>query len=147
MNEEESIAMWKLYAAREDSICIQSTYKKLSALLPEQCFLGMVRYINYSRDVIDFSNSLNFITHKRTGFEHERELRAVIWRVDQIKDVFSSLDDKGLVVPIENDALIERVYLSPDADSILETIVGNLNRTYGVSAPIHKSQANAPPDY
>ena len=147
MNEEESIAMWKLYASRDNSICIQSTYLRLANLLPEECFLGTVRYINYATDFIDWDNGLNYIVHKRRGFEHERELRAVIWNNANIRGKFALYEGQGLIVPINTDALIESIYVSPDAEPILHEIVEALSRTYGVRGQVYMSRANAPPDY
>jgi hypothetical protein len=116
MNEFESLAMWKLYAAHHESVCIQSTYEKLARLLPEQCFLGTVNYIDYSSQFIDLDNALNYIVHKRKGFDHERELRAVLWTgADDTRDAFISIGGKGLLVPIDIGKLIETIFISPDS--------------------------------
>jgi hypothetical protein len=87
MNERESLAMWKLYAGHQEAICIQSRFSSLENLLPEECFLGGVNYIDYETSIIDATNSLNFIVHKRASFSHEREVRAVIWgfQIEQIQ--------------------------------------------------------------
>jgi len=82
MNEEESPAMWKLYTSQNESICIRSNYKIFARLLPEQSFLGCVKYIDYRRDRFDTNDFLNYIVHKRKSFEHEREIRAVIYKYE-----------------------------------------------------------------
>jgi hypothetical protein len=138
--------MWKLYASQDDSICIQSTHAKLQRLLPHDCFLGTVKYIDYNKDYIDPSNALHYITHKRKSFEHERELRAVLW-TPTAKTTFGSADGRGLVVPIDLGELVDAIFISPSSEPILEGIVRGLNQTYGLGAPIHKSQVEEPPDY
>jgi hypothetical protein len=147
MNEEESFAMWKLYASRDDSICVQSTYRKLAALLPDECFLGTVRYIDYMTDIIDFENALSYIVHKRKAFEHERELRAGVWNVHKTAEKFVSSDGRGVIVPVDTSELIERVFVSLDSEPILKDITENLCRTHGVTAPVFKSEVYAGPDY
>jgi hypothetical protein len=79
MNDSESAAMWKLYTSHHQSVCVRSTYELLSQVLPGECMLGCIKYIDYSMDLIDRSIVLNYITHKRKSFEHEKEVRAVFW--------------------------------------------------------------------
>src|SRR5664279_3155794 len=65
MNEHESLAMWKLYASQRESICIQTTFRKLETALPHEAFLGMVKYIDYDRQYISLADGFTYITHKR----------------------------------------------------------------------------------
>jgi hypothetical protein len=147
MNEEESFAMWKIYASRNDSVCIQSRFLKLHSLLPDYCFLGVVRYIDYDTDYIDWTNSLNYIVHKRQTFAHERELRSVIWAVQHLQDKLKFVENRGIEVPIDPNALVETIFLSPDSEPILQDVVSGLLQTYGITAPVVRSQVNAPPDW
>jgi len=78
ISNHESAAMWKLYAQSNEAIAIQTTYEKLHALMPDDCFIGELSYIDYRNDVIDVSNTLNAHMIKRNSFSHERELRALI---------------------------------------------------------------------
>ena len=68
MNEKESMYMWKIYASHHESICVQSTYRKLALLLPDDAFVGIVKYIDYDTDYIDVTFAVNYIVHKRTKF-------------------------------------------------------------------------------
>jgi hypothetical protein len=149
MNEAESLAMWKLYTAHSDSICIRSTYRTLAELLPAPCFLGVVKYINYRTDAFPPDNTLNYIVHKRKSFEHEREARAVIWKGQGVQgvDQFEDIDGKGLLVTINIDKLIQEIFVSPDSDSILRGVIERLAETYGIDAPVLQSEVNAPPSY
>lgn len=78
ISNHESAAMWKLYAQTNEAIAIQTTYEKLHALMPNECFIGELNYIDYKNDVIDLYNAFNPHMIKRNSFSHERELRAII---------------------------------------------------------------------
>jgi hypothetical protein len=147
MNEGESLAMWKLYAAHQESIGVQSTYAKLVQLLPDPCLLGVVTYIDYDSGYIGWGNMLNNIVHKRRAFEHERELRAVVWTSMTNIPRFEQLGDQGLKIPVDLNSLIENIYISPTAEPIMQEIVSSLAQKYGLSASVHKSSVNAPPAY
>jgi hypothetical protein len=143
MNEEESPAMWKLYTSQNESICIRSKYKTLANLLPEESLLGCVEYINYHRDSFDTTEMWSYIIHKRKSFEHEREIRAAIYRGEACP--FGAVDGKGLVVPINVAELIEEIFVSPTAQSPLSEVVTGLAEKYGLSARVLESRVNEEP--
>jgi hypothetical protein len=145
MNEYESLAMWKLYASQREAICIQSTFRKLEKALPHEAFLGMVKYIDYNRQYISVADGFTYIVHKRKSFEHERELRAVMWR--PISEGFAIIEDRGMIVPMAATELIDNIFISPSADPILEEVVNGLVATFKISAPVLKSNVNDGPDY
>jgi hypothetical protein len=47
-NEYESAAMWDLYAKTNEAVAIETSYGKLKNVLPENVFLGCVKYIDYN---------------------------------------------------------------------------------------------------
>jgi hypothetical protein len=145
MNEEESLAMWKLYAAHQDSLCIRSTYQRLFEVLPTECLVGEVNYIDYNKSFIAWGNSLNYIVHKRHSFAHERELRAVIWR--GTPENRPPPETSGLTIQVDLNAFVDAVYLSPVSDPLLESVVNGLIKSFGLKATLHKSRVNDPPDY
>jgi hypothetical protein len=145
MNEHESLAMWKLYASQDEAICIQSTFRQLELLLPEKAFLGIVKYIDHDRQYISVTDAFQYIVHKRKSFEHERELRAVLWK--PTAGDTEMVGDRGMVVPIDLSNLIENIFISPDATPILEEVVSGLKAAYRLSAPVNKSKVNDGPDY
>jgi hypothetical protein len=146
MNEYESMAMWKLYASHHDSICIQSTFRKLEQLLPHEAFLGTVKYIDYNREYISTGDAFQYIVHKRKSFEHERELRAVIWTPSAGKK-FKVIENRGIFVTVDPSQLVENIFINPNAEPPLVEVVTGLRSAYGLSAPLHKSNVNDPPDY
>jgi hypothetical protein len=74
MNPYESAAMWKLYARTDEAVAIQSTYTRLRAALPDDAYVGVVKYIDYDTDSIPEDNVFWPYVHKRKSFEHEKEL-------------------------------------------------------------------------
>jgi hypothetical protein len=147
MNEEESLAMWKLYTSHNESICIRSTYQVLVDLLPPECNLGRVNYIDYRRDKIPSGDTRNYIVHKRVAFQHEREARAVVWKKPKAALPFPDVDGKGLVVPVNLQQLVSEIFVSPESEPMLREIVEGIARTYGINAPVQQSTANDPPSY
>jgi hypothetical protein len=151
MNETESSAMWKLYTSHHQSVCIQSNYSLLADQLPNTCMLGCVRYIDYRADLIAPANALNYINCKRRSFEHERELRAVIWDTMKPrflgKSIVRSGEEIGKVVPVAVEKLITSVLVSPDSDDLLLDVVQKECDHYELQVRVIKSGVNAPPPY
>jgi hypothetical protein len=149
MNNSESAAMWKLYTSHHQSVCVRSTYELLSQVLPRECMLGCIKYIDYSRDLIDRSIVLNYITHKRKSFEHEKEVRAVFWDSSRLKDVLTEgpPEPAGNIYAVDLNRLITAIYVSPAADDLLLDVVEGISNQYGLSAPVLMSGVNAPPAY
>ncbi len=70
LNDHESEAMWQLYCGSHEGVALQTTYEKLDAAIPltRGLFLGLVRYLDYERDVYKFSDPLIPVMHKRNVF-------------------------------------------------------------------------------
>jgi hypothetical protein len=145
MNESESWAMWKLYASQDEAICIQSTFSTLRQLLPDNAFLGTVKYIDYDREYINITDAFQYIVHKRKSFEHERELRAVIWK--HLSEGIGRVGDGGMIVPIDLNHLVSNIFISPSATSMFDEVVRGLVSSYKLDAPVHHSRVNEGPDY
>ena len=152
--------MWKLYTSHHQSVCINSSYRLLAELLPDSCKLGCARYIDYRADLINPGNALNYITYKRRSFEHERELRAVIWDLETVNDangvpkpkfsgksVFRSDEEIGKIIPVAIEKLITSVLVSPDSDDMLRDVVQGVCDRHELQGQVIKSGINAPPSY
>ena len=146
MNEYESAAMWKLYLKSDEGIAIQSTFKRLAQSFNEckehNIWIGMVKYIDYTKDEMPFNNIFFRITTKRKSFEHERELRAAVAEfplpsVKHLKnhDPFAN----GLYVPVNLELLIERVFVSPTAEKWFSDLVQSVTQKYGLSKSVSRS--------
>lgn len=148
LNEIESGAMWKLYTSMNDAVCIRTSYKSLAKCLPDDVFFGMVTYINYEQEVINFGNSLNYISHKRASFAHEREARGVIWsRASPSLNRKTVNENRGMVVSVDVKELIKEIYLSPSANPPLLEVITKLVKDFGLNILVKQSEVNAGPTY
>jgi hypothetical protein len=146
MAEQESAAMWKLYARTEEAICVRSTFAKLSNLLPEDVFVGQLIYVDYDRHIVPYGNILWPYVHKRRSFEHERELRALI---ADMQGAFSSPPSEppcdGVWRSIDLEALIDSVYVAPTAPGWFKDTVQATMKQFGLHLPLVRSALDESP--
>ncbi len=148
MNNFESAAMWRLYLKSNEGIAIQSSYARLRdsfKVTDTRVFIGTLNYIDYENDFIHFSNSILPYGYKRKSFEHEHELRCLIWLVDQKSSQYAALKSGGVKIKIDVINLIENIYLSPNSPEWLTTLLQDIFNKYDLSIPIINSGLNAKP--
>jgi hypothetical protein len=88
MNARESAAIWKFYARSNEAVAIQSTYDLLRSCVPANTYVGEVQYIDYETGYLAEDHVFRPYVHKRLFFEHERELRAMIYiRSDDLNEL------------------------------------------------------------
>ncbi len=141
MNEYESQAMWKVYSASDEAVCIRTKYRTLQELLPDECYIGRVSYINYNEHHISDSNLFAPLVHKRMSFSYEREARAIIWDGDRMGQDLPSIR----YVAVDLGQLVDRIFISPDAPDWFLDVVKGLAATYGLTTPIERSELSASP--
>jgi hypothetical protein len=148
MNEHESAAMWKLYSASQQAICIQTSYRKLKQALAgtkPEVVLSQVRYISYEDEGLPFDHVFGPFIHKRRSFEHEHELRAV---TGDLKQAFSGGEPTdGVWIHTNLEALIDTVYIAPDAERWYVELVDRVARRYGLPIPVKQSKLAEEPVY
>ena len=121
VNEHESEAMWKLYLRSGKGISIKSSVERLTDAVRcnEEVYLGTVKYRDYDRGGFPSMNLFHPFMSKRKSFEHEQELRAVIWDEDRFAGVSGNWPvhkrDCGMNASADLDRLIEEVRLQPGA--------------------------------
>ncbi len=125
-NEHESAAMWNLYSKSNESIAIQTTYKKLENMLDNKIFMGEISYIDYEKDSFKDGDMLTLFMHKRKSFEHEKEVRIIKVESLKIKEKYkNNPPDKipydyferlplGINIDIDLN-FIENIYVNPNA--------------------------------
>ncbi len=161
MNEVESDAMWKLYAPAGKAVCVQSTFRRLDESLrsavpdPPWHAIGVVRYIDHAIDIIPSEAILARYFYKPREFEHEREVRAILWDLpvdenSQPKRIRNEAvpENDGWPLPVADlNHLIERVYVAPRSPPDLETRVRAAMDREKVTAPLSRSSLETPPVY
>lgn len=168
MNEQESAAMWKLYARTEEAICVQSTYQRLRDCLnsspscKNDCvFIGKVQYIDYDNESLpDADNFLHSVMHKRRSFAHERELRVVMPRTPAVEnepirlppdplseDFPNDLPKIGVSVTLDIEHLIEKIYVAPSSSSWFDDLVRKVVLRHELDKFVKRSNLDADPFY
>src|SRR5258708_1924748 len=173
MNEFESAAMWSQYTSSNNAVAIRSTYNRLADCLsspppikgftvpfggemmtmePLKPLIGVVKYITYAPPATFPQDNLLYpFLHKRKSFEHEHELRAIIWTnlptIIGHPSVTPPLPElpAGLGVKIDDlSKLVEDVIIAPEADSWYKELVEKILEKYELDKkiPIHVSSLN-----
>jgi len=81
----ESTPMWKLYAPGAGGIAVKSSIGAIKrALGPANrpIHIGRVRYLDWTRESAWTLDVFNMLLRKHSGYEHESEVRLLIWDPD-----------------------------------------------------------------
>jgi len=146
LSEYDSMAMWKIYSGNR-GIAIQTTIQKLKNAFKRHQDSVWIGRISYTDDPIDHPTSWSadkFMAcmTKRKCYEHEKEVRALIWDTTTI----DRTEDGSAIVPIEINNLLENVFLAPESDDSLIDTVHMLLDKNGINIKPTKSQTlTAPP--
>jgi hypothetical protein len=138
MDETESTAMWELYLSGcKEGVAIKSSFAKLKDSLrnSEPVYIGVVKYIDFEHQVIEGDSVLAPYIYKRNVFQHEKELRAIIVRSPPPSpkglDFSVKTIEKGILVPVDLNILIEKVYVVPGSPRNFTDIVKSLIKSRG----------------
>ena len=146
----ESAALWRLFPKSDEGIAIKSTVERLGKSIAEgygeyTVWMGSVTYghgrarerkVNRPRS---FSSDDAVFT-KRACFEHEKELRLVIYAHDLAKPI--ARGRKELKVPVNISSLISEVVISPEAPRWMKNLVERISKKYGFSLAVRQSTLN-----
>lgn len=145
--------MWKLYLKSDEGVAIQSTFPRLkqSIIDGEKVFIGQVKYLDYNSDLIDNpSNYLEAFVHKRKSFEHEKEIRAVVFKGpwtpngEQFDFKIETIQH-GLHIKVDIECLIEKIFIAPGAPKWLADLVKAVVKQYGYSFEVVQSDLSSSP--
>ena len=148
-SSHESEAMWKLYAKSGFEVAIKTDFKSLvhsfTCRLPD--IIANVEYISYESREMPLSPWAPFL-HKRLGFEHEKEVRAVIVctmgeRTDLARDEHKS----GIHVQVDPMDLIQEVVVSPFAEDRQYHLAGLVCERYELVERLRASAMKLPPNW
>jgi hypothetical protein len=123
-NDDESVAMWKLYTSGKDGVAICTNigrFKKALETDPYPIIIGRVEYTDYTAvppsgpSLRGRINALLPAFQKRRSYRHEREVRAVIAFPEVAsKQIGVPYDPShGIAVGVNLETLIERLVVSP----------------------------------
>ena len=145
-NEHESAAMWGLYLKSNEGIAMQSTYNRLKNCFREgtpDIHIGVVNYIDYTSDSILENNLFYRFLNKRKSFEHEKELRAIIFQFPPNRDNPPNLPKPpfkdGIGVDVDLDLLVEKIKLAPKSPKWIRELVKLVMTEYRLNKPLIQS--------
>jgi hypothetical protein len=156
MGADESYAMWRLYDSSGKGVAIKTNAARLKAALQgsAQILGGQVSYVDYGATYIPEGNVLYPYIHKRKSFAHESEYRLIaLWSpkalvVNENKVAVQTGPDTPppfVRESVDLNALIEAVYVSPDAPSWAAGVVADVVQRCAIGAPVRQSDLSADP--
>jgi hypothetical protein len=150
LSDIESAALWRLFPKSDEGIAIRSTIKKLSQAIASGSGESTVNMgsVTYGHEKVrerkgDIPNSYSgddAVFTKRACFEHEKELRLVIYTHDLEEPIVC--DQNGLKVPVDIGSLISEVVISPEAPHWMKDLVERVLRRYDFSLSVRPSTLN-----
>jgi len=153
-NTHQSIAMWRLYG---ESVAIQTSYERLgTAFTQDDVYAGMVRYIDYEKELIHRLNRRSeyalFMT-KDQSYDHEKEFRLVLPEYPPREEINAGANveqypylGKGVSITVDLSVLLEAIYVSPKLQDEHVEVVSKILKKYGYeNIPIIRSHLGQPP--
>ena len=139
-HNHESEALWRIYA-HPDGVALTTTFRRLKEALPEDHYVGKVRYLDYAEDSPSPDNTFNLAITKRTNYAHEHEVR-VVRSIAPVHLVFPELPDETppfLTTPISF-GVFDTIYTSPFVPAWQHRLVQDLLRRYGCPIKLERSR-------
>ena len=158
--EGESMAMWDRYGKGRGSgiVAVKTTVENLKLALsesPHRIFLGKVNYVGW--DLASWNNNgLTMCFRKDSSYEHEKEVRAVVWDPDivgrNMSDALAAAHlrsdypnsgsdpfllrkedgEHGIRVPFAAARFVTEVVVGPREGRWVATLVESVMRRYGL---------------
>lgn len=141
-SEQESAAMWTLYASENNGVALRTTWGALTRALrgnDHDVVGGRVKYVTYQESPPDRASPYDLFFFKRLSFKHEEEVRLMV-----MKNISSRPDGTivirpagreilGLPVEMDLEGLNATVYVSPKAAGWFLAAVRSVTNQYGLS--------------
>lgn len=160
MNEDESMAMWKLYVSGPEGVAIQTTMEKLKRIEESSDFLiGKVNYLGHETEPpkelppAHHLKPYSLLLQKRRCYAHEEEVRIVIMQPADMNNPYQTRIPEervswrsGFGVSIDLPNLIERIVVSPDYPSYGIPALQKAVDCAGVRIDVQSSDTLKPPN-
>jgi len=150
LSDVESAALWKLFPKSDEGIAIKSNIYNLVQSIESKSskytiYMGSVIYghgkvaARKTNKPKSFSGDDAVFT-KRRCFEHEKELRLVMYVNDIKRPVLSN--GAGLKIEVDLELMISEIIISPEAPPWMEDLVKRITKKYGYYFEIRQSTLN-----
>ena len=101
-------------------------------------------YVDYTSEWIPERNRYSPYLYKRKSFEHEQEIRVI---VDLSEHNELTMIDKGVLLKVDLESLIEKIYIAPLSAGWLKDLVVSIMKKYGIHKTPEPSDLEARPLY
>lgn len=135
MRDDESVNMWQSYCGLAEGIAIRSSYARLVSCFrsvpgtlsdQQEIAIGMVKYLDFDRDLLQSNNAFAPIMCKRKAFEDDREVRAVVFPDWFLESAFEQGALDGICMPVDLKTLIEAIVVAPEAPNWILLLVKSI---------------------
>lgn len=149
-NPYESAAMWIMYLTSKEGVAIKTTAGALEKQLQNSGLhveFGKVQYIDYDADYVDHGRVFYPYYHKSYSYQHEREVRAVVWNNPSPEHPIKVVEDSRVFpMPVRLSELIHAVVVSPGSAPWFLPLVEKVLKRYGLSVEVAASKVNKGPE-
>ena len=143
MEQNESVAMWKMYAKNNLGIAIKTNFRNLKNAfnqIEEEILISQVKYTKYDDISMSHKNFLFPMINKNLYYQFEKEVRCFILAVQKIDGVSQPLYERGVLISTSLNTLIESIYLAPNAPEAYEKVINHILTDAGLEVPIVRSR-------
>jgi hypothetical protein len=164
------MAMWDLYS-KGGGVAVKTTVGHLKQAIAEsglRIFLGWVDYVDMSLTTLRDRGPLTMFFRKDISYEHEKEVRAVIWDQDLISRNSSDAlvaarsrsdypssgsnpfilrkgdGERGVKVKFAADRFVTEVVIGPREEPSFEGLIKSILGRYGLKIKVTPSKRLAP---
>ncbi|HWD40107.1 MAG TPA: hypothetical protein VG944_14755 [Fimbriimonas sp.] len=133
--------MWKAYAGQV-GVAIRSSVTRLKGALKDLAWVEAIKYIDYDVENFGLQNLKDPYVHKRTEFEHEREVRAIAWEsVVQLQhsEVFQQAGTQGFSLSLDPADYFEEIVVCPELSGWFTLSLKKIVDALGYSIPVRES--------
>jgi hypothetical protein len=167
-SNDESMALWRIYAGSEGALAIRSRVGVLQTIFPEiteptgdmilNQAVRSVQYIDYRTEHPHLNDVMGPLCYKRRAFAYEQEIRVIRQEIPTgpAKDrpggraiqLGPPPEQKGIQIPIDLMTLIESIWLAPLSPPWLVDVVTETMRRFDLGdIPCRQSSLDELPDF
>lgn len=145
-SENESYALWKIYAGLNQGIMIKSNIERIIKAFEntkEILQISEVKYIDYKKESVKIGNANYPIIHKNKPYNYEDEIRLIHQVNPELSFEEDSIKNKleiGKNIETKIEFLIEEVIISPFAPKWFFDVVKNVLEKYDLNVNIRYSE-------
>lgn len=150
-NENESMAMWKIYGGSSNSVCLVTTVQKLcSSLQPshdELVLLAKVEYISHKEGVLKTNHLLAPFFHKAHFYSFENEYRLLCYKPNSPLLKQRDISEYGTSIQVDLPKLVHEIRVASNAQPWFRDLVQSVVYKYGLNMKVVDSTICQKPIY